>query len=184
MLTKDELEILNRISSKDIKKYRPDLFSDNKKDKTYTEKEVPAKTSNGSKDRASFLFVLFIFAIEVALFFGAMFYDYELITGGRAAHYILFICGGMASIWGYLPDGKLSIKSQVLVFSIIPLCEFMLIQLLGLSNWWGVLLFFVYAIILSKIFDMDFDDGTSYRPSNAEKYKEAFLTGLLKGLFR
>lgn len=184
MITKDELELLKGISAKDIKKYRPDLFSDYKKEKTYIEKTVSTETNNGNKDRASFLFVLLIFAIEVALFFGVMFYDHDLITPGRIVHYVIFICGGMSCIWGYLPNGKLNIRNQVFVFSIIPLCEFFLIQLLGLSNWWGLLFFFVYAVILGIKFDMDFEEGTSSRSYNSGRYTEAFLTGIIKGLFR
>lgn len=38
MIKQEELEILKRISDKDIKKYRPELFSNNEKEKKTTKK--------------------------------------------------------------------------------------------------------------------------------------------------
>ena len=99
-------------------------------------------------------------------------------------HYLLFICGLMCALWGYLPNGKLKIKSQLFVFAIIPLCEFVFVQLLGISNWWGVLFIFVYIVLLAYIFDMDFDDDPPSGSSNSGKFKEALLMGLISGLMK
>lgn len=155
MITNDELELLKGISVKDIKKYRPDLFSDNKKEKTYTEKEMPSKTSNGSKDRASFLFVFLFFVTEIALLLGVMFYDFELLPDDRLIHY-LALTWGMSVLWCCLPDGKLKKSGQIIVFSIIPLCEFVIVQLLGICDLWGLLFLFVYAVFLIIKYDLDF----------------------------
>ena len=160
MIKQEELEILKRISDKDIKKYRPELFSNNEKEKNYKERKLSNEKKDDSKDRASFSFVLLVFTIEIALLLGVLFFNSELITTGRMIHYLLFICGLMCALWGYLPNGKLKIKSQLFVFAIIPLCEFVFVQLLGISNWWGVLFIFVYIVLLAYIFDMDFDDDS------------------------
>lgn len=184
MIKQEELEILKRISDKDIKKYRPELFSNNEKEKNYKERKLSNEKKDDSKDRASFSFVLLVFTIEIALLLGVLFFNSELITTGRMIHYLLFICGLMCALWGYLPNGKLKIKSQLFVFAIIPLCEFVFVQLLGISNWWGVLFIFVYIVLLAYIFDMDFDDDPPSGSNNSGKFKEALLMGLISGLMK
>ena len=145
----------------------------------------PDKKAGGtSKYKAPFLLVLLIFVIEVALLFGTMFYDYELITLGRTVHYLMFVCGGMCALWGYLPDGKLTIKYQILFFTIIPLCEFFLVQLLGISNWWGVLFYFVYGAILGILFDMDFEDDSPTRHRESGEFGAALFEGFMRGLLK
>ena len=73
MIKQEELEILKRISDKDIKKYRPELFSNNEKEKNYKERKLSNEKKDDSKDRASFSFVLLVFTIEIALLLGVLF---------------------------------------------------------------------------------------------------------------
>lgn len=142
------------------------------------------KTGGISKYRAPFLIVLLIFVIEVALFAITMFYNDELITMGRAVHYVMFVCGGMCALWGYLPDGKLTMKYQILFFSIIPLFEFILVQLLGISNWWGILFYFVYGAILGKKFDMDFEDDSPTGHGGTGEFGASLFEGFMRGILK
>jgi hypothetical protein len=96
----------------------------------------------------------------------------------------MFICGGMCGLWGYLPDGKLTMKYQILFFAVIPLCEFILVQLLGISNWWGVLFYFVYAAILGNIFDMDFENDSPTGHGRSGEFGAALFEGFMRGLLK
>ena len=182
MLTKEEKDILNRLSADDIKKYRPDIFSEEDEElscKANNLSENEAEQNIDAKAAPGCLFLLIVFGIEVAALMAVLLINHKLLTYGRIYHYC-FLLWVSLWVWSCLPEGKLTKKGQIIVFTVIPLVEFMLVQVLGISNWWGMLFVIVYPVVIAQIFDIDLNDGGSSSGSTG-KYTNKFIGSAIKG---
>ena len=134
-----------------------------------------------SKDKCLAL-MLTVAGVEFALLIVAFVLDIylklPLITMGRVIHYV---CLGylMLWIWSNLYEGRIEQRWQLLFFALIPNIEFFAINILGLSNWWGILFLLVYSIVLSIIYDIDTNNGGS---SGARGHGNKFIKSAIKGL--
>ena len=134
-----------------------------------------------SKDKSGAL-LLIVTGVEVAFaviasVVGICFY-LPLLSYGRIIHYLI-LCYFMLWLWSSLYDGKIEQRWQLLFFALIPNIEFFAINILGLSNWWGILFLLVYSIVLSIIYDIDTNNGGS---SGASGHGNKFIKSAIKGL--
>lgn len=143
--------------------------------------EEPVKEKLIDKSLSSRLFFT-VLSIELAIFFMALlldlFFNVPLYTFGRLLHYFVLLYG-TALAWSGLPEGKLSKFWQVLLFSIIPLTEFFLINMLGYSNLFGVLFIALYIGILCSFFGIVLTNPSN---GNGSGFSEKIIKSALKGL--
>ena len=184
MATKEQIEILKSLSVDDIKKYRPDLNVEAVEDADKASLTESNNEDNSSlKKRAGCGSFFLISFIVIALLFIFTFINPHAVTTGRLYHY-LFLWGMMSLLWFELPDGQLSPIGQFVVFVGIPFIEFILVQLLGISNGFGLLFIIIYGVILCLIYKIDLNDGnSSYSDSGtAGKLLGSAMKGAIKGM--
>lgn len=184
MPTKEEIELLKNMSVDDIKKYRPDLnVKANKAIKQDSSIKSDDVDATSLKKRAGCGTYFLISSIAIVLLFMIIVIDHDIITSGRMYHY-LFLWGIMSLLWFELPDGQLSSKGQFVVFVAIPVIEFITVQLLGISNWFGLLFIIIYGAILCIVYKIDLNDGDSSYSSGktAGKILGSTMKGAIKGM--
>ena len=125
-----------------------------------------------------------ILGIELAVFLIAILLDIiihlPLYTFGRLLHYFVLLYA-TSLVWSSLPEGKLSRLWQIILFSIIPLTEFFLLNILGYSNLWGLLFLALYHGILAVILDIDLSDSSGgMEGGNFRKIIKSAIKGLTK----
>lgn len=134
-----------------------------------------------SKDKSGAL-MLTVAGVEAAFaviaFVVAICFYLPLLSYGRIIHYMI-LGYFMLWLWSSLYDGRLEQRWQLLLFAIIPNIEFFLINILGISNWWGLLFLLVYSVVISIIFDIDTDNGGS---SGVGGYGNKVIKSAIKGL--
>ena len=134
-----------------------------------------------SKDNSGAL-MLIVAGVELTIFILAFVLDIclhlHLLTFGRIIHYVN-LNYMMLWLWSNLYDGKIEQRWQLLFFALIPNIELFAINILGLSNWWGILFLIVYSVVISIIFDIDTNNGGS---SGSSGYGNKLIKSAIKGL--
>lgn len=125
-------------------------------------------------------FLLLIVPLLIDIIFQPKFYVYY--SFGRIIHFI-YLVPSMSFLWWNLPNGKIIKPVQILLFFVIPISEFILINISGISNWWGMLYICVYYLILIFALDYDLDIYSSSHSNNGE-LSAKFFESLVKGLLR
>lgn len=94
---------------------------------------------------------------------------------------IHYFCLGymMLWLWSNLYEGRIEQRWQLLLFAIIPNIEFFVINIIGYSNLWGLLVLAVYGGIISAIFNIDLNNGGS---SGSSGYSNKIIKSVIKGL--
>lgn len=139
------------------------------------------KIAMRSKDK-SLALMLTVVGVEFTIFIMAFALDIclhlPLITYGRMIHYF---CLGymMLWLWSNLYEGRIEQRWQLLLFAIIPNIEFFVINIIGYSNLWGLLVLAVYGGIISAIFNIDLNNGGS---SGSSGYSNKIIKSVIKGL--
>lgn len=181
MASREEIEILKKISSDDIKKYRPDLFSSHS-DIPYLNEDDEISTDESSKKHAGCGIYIIISLVLIGLLFILIPIAPNLFTQGRIYHYLM-LWGMMSLLWFQLPDGELTARGQLVIFCIIPLLEFLFIQLLGISNWWGLLFIIAYGVIISIKYNIDLNDNNPpISGATTGKIIGSVIKGSVKGM--
>lgn len=141
----------------------------------------PLKEKLIDKSLSSRLFFT-VLGLELAIFFIALLLDLlchvPLYTFGRLLHYFVLVYFTFLA-WSGLTEGKLSKFWQVLLFSIIPLTEFFLINMLGYSNLWGYLFLVLYIGILCSFLGIDLTNPSN---GNGSGFSGKIIKSAIKGL--
>lgn len=149
-------------------------------DKWYKDKRVFWKFFIYTLRVEILLFILLFLSLLIDLIFQTNFHDYY--SEGQIVHYIWLILF-TSFLWWNLPDGKIVQPVQILLLFIIPISEFILLNISGISNWWGLFFIYIYYLILVIVLDYDLDSYSSSHSNNGE-LSAKFFESLVKGLFR
>lgn len=104
-------------------------------------------------------FIFIVILIEVITASLYAYYHKDQITLGRFFHLVV-LCISSNTFWSCLKDGQLSKIKQIVFFVIIPLAEFIVTNLLHISNLWGMGIFVLYIIVVACIFKYNLDETT------------------------
>ena len=119
------------------------------------------KWQEKSKSGVLFFSVIgFEVAFLVVVFILDIYFHLSLYTFGRFMHFFI-LCYFTLLLWSGLPDGELARKWQVVLFVIIPLLEFFLINLMGISNLWGLIFVAIYGGVIATIFNINISNSSS-----------------------
>ena len=121
----------------------------------------------------SIALMLTVVGVELAIFMMFfildIYYDIPILSEGMFVHYSLLFFY-MLFLWSGLEDDRLSQSRQLVVFAVIPLLEFFLINILGIDNMFGTVFLTIYFIIVSLYFEINTHDGDS--PSRVRYIKK------------
>ena len=136
-----------------------------------------------SKDKSAAL-MLTVAGVELSIFIVFfildIYFDIPLLSEGRIVHYSLLFFY-MIFLWGGLENGRLSQSRQLVIFAIIPLLEFSLINIIGVNNMLGTLFLTIYFVIVSLYLEIDtFDEDSPSHGRYIKKVIKSWLKGLTK----
>ena len=119
------------------------------------------KWQDKSKNGALFFSVVGVEVVFlVVMFILDVYFHFPLYTFGRFMHFTI-LCYFTLLLWSGLQDGELTCKCQVILFVIIPFLEFFVINIIGISNLWGLLFLAIYGGALASIYNIDFNNGSN-----------------------
>ena len=127
----------------------------------------------------NFLFILFVMLIVIITVSVFAYFHKDLITPGRLFHCMILISASIC--WSSLKDGQLSKIMQIVYYVVIPFTEFIVTNLLHISNWWGIGIIILYLVALAGVYKHD-SEGTS--GSQHSSLSERFLLFSLRNMGR